>query len=78
MKYVNCNGMMRKSGYLSQDTCIILVKVRAHALLYLNTPSKIPHGGGGEWEGRFNHEQKNVYSMFIRVQIITCTLCPVI
>ena len=56
MKYVNCTGMMRKSAYLSHDTSINIDHIASFKYTFRDSPR------GGRGQGRFDHEQKNVYS----------------
>ena len=48
MKYVNCNGMMRKSAYLSHDTSINL----DHTASFKYTVWDSPLGGEGKGGGK--------------------------
>ena len=45
MKYVNCNGMMRKSAYLSHDTSINIDHIASFKYTFWDSP---PGGGGRE------------------------------
>ena len=67
---MNCNGIRRKSAYLSHDTCINVVKHKLHCLVLIHLLRFPIRGGGG---GLTMPVKKDVY-LRLNSYIVLCDL----